>query len=438
MNTVLVYTRPAWRSWWWKVARESFSGCNLVGLSEFSGAGDINLMQRFYELWPRSSSELYNPQIDFEEVRLRCRLLNKLPRSKAQRMMACAWQAINEILDEVEPQFILTMTIDSYVMDLLARAAKLKGIRFLGVSNCPIPGYSLVSERGEHNVVRKPSDIEVDQVKKAILSDDFKPKYMIGDKDYSLLGHAKRVAYFKLKRGLNWLQRIKDPYNYNIMVLPYAADKKRFRDCLINRYFDSDPLAKWVDSDRPRLYIPLHFVPEATVNYWTPNLEFIDYENVLLEAVGLLSDRYSIIAKEHPAAIGTRDASFYRRLKSIPNLSLVHADFHSIALIEKCDAVLTWTGTVGFESVLRNKKCILLGHPYYYLQEFFTKVEDFADLAAIGGGKEISASDCDAERIIKHVLSGTLDGTFGQKGYLCSDNALRLGKSIRNYVANLV
>ena len=181
MTTVLVYSRPAWRSWWWMVADEAFKGSNLVGLSEFKNKDDINVMDRFYRQWPRYSEEYDFSQIPVEQVWLRCRLLNKLPKTLALRMIACAWQAINEILDEVAPQYVLSMTIDSYVMDLLSRAANLRGIRFIGVSNCPIPGYSLVSERGEHNFVREPSAEEVDHVQKMILADDFKPKYMIGD-----------------------------------------------------------------------------------------------------------------------------------------------------------------------------------------------------------------------------------------------------------------
>lgn len=436
MTTVLVYSRPAWRSWWWMVADKAFKGSNLVGLSEFKNKGDINVMDRFYRLWSSYSEEFDISQIPVEQVRLRCRLLNKLPKPLALRMIACAWQAINEILDEVAPQYVLSMTIDSYVMDLLSRAAKLRGIRFIGISNCPIPGYSLVSERGEHNVVREPSTAEVDQVRKVILADDFKPKYMIGDKSYSMFDHAKRVVYFKLKKIFNRLQRLKDPYNYNLMVLPYAADKKRFRDCLINQYFDRDPLVKWGDLDLPKLYIPLHFVPEATVNYWTPNLDFIDYENALLKTVGLLSEKFSILVKEHPAAMGTRNPLFYQNLKNIPNISLVHADFHSNTLIENCDAVLTWTGTVGFESALRKKRVVVLGYPYYYKQEFFTKVNDFDELSALNDVWESSVSGQSRESLVVHVLSGTLRGTFGQKGYLCKDNAIQLGESIKNYIGS--
>ena len=49
-------------------------------------------------------------------------------------------------------------------------------------------------------------------------------------------------------------------------------------------------------------YIPLHYTPEATTDYWIDDLFYVDYENSILDTVSILiKDGYKIIVKEHPS-----------------------------------------------------------------------------------------------------------------------------------------
>jgi hypothetical protein len=432
-KTVLIYSRPRWRSWWWKVAETAFPDCTRIGISEFQNDSDINLMKIFYQNYHGENTlrDIASIPVDAEDVRLRCRVLRNISKDQGTRMIVSAWQAISQILDKTNPDYVLSITVDSYVVDLLARACRLRNIKFIGISNCPVTGYALVSERGEHNIVRDPSPDEVDAALKSMLSDDFKPKYILGSKPYSALVHFQRALRYRVKELVYWFMMRRDPLNYNLMSLHYAADRKELLGFRVERYFTKDADRRWQTSSLPKLYLPLHFVPEATVNYWTNNVELIDYENVLTKVLDILNENYAIAAKEHPAAMGTRTANFYRQLLTYKNVTLIHSNFSSHELIRTSDAVLTWTGTVGLEAALRGKAVIVLGDPYYFMEGYFKKIYSLDDLRKLSISKSIKhISDADCETIINHVLSGTVKGSFGQREYLSDDNAITLGKSI--------
>jgi hypothetical protein len=433
-KTVLIYSRPAWRSWWWQVAETAFPEYTRVGVSEFHNDDDINFMEIFYQYYRGKNSllDVSSIPVDAEDVRLRCRLLQNLPKSQGSRMIASAWQTISQILDRSNPHYVLSITVDSYVVDLLARACFMRNIKFIGISNCPLTGYALVTERGEHNRVRDPSPDEVDVAIASILSDDFKPKYILGNKPYSAVAHFQRALRYKAKEFIYWLMMRRDPLNYNLMSLRYAADRKDLLGFSVARHFTKDARSRWQNSSLPKLYLPLHFVPEATVNYWTRNLDFIDYENALTEVVGILNGRYAIAAKEHPAAMGTRTNDFYERLSKYNNLFFIHPDESSLELISQSDIVLTWTGTVGLEAALRGKTVIILGDPYYYSPDYFIKVNDLEDIRGMDlhFTREQSSSNHGSRFLLHYIMSSTVRGTFGQRGYLSRENAEKLGKSI--------
>ncbi|MCL5260313.1 MAG: hypothetical protein M1561_01320 [Gammaproteobacteria bacterium] len=436
-DSVLIYSRPTWREWWWRVAAEAFDKFHLVGLSEFKNKHDICLMDYFYNYWEKSTKITDNSILPVEDVRLRCRLLRNLPKETSLKMITCAWAAINAVLEEVKPKYVLSITVDAYIVDLLARACHGHGIRFIGISNCPITGYVLISERGEHNIIREPEKDEIAKVLDLLLTDDYKPKYLIGNKPYSVFGHVKRNIIYRVKELVCLIKRRNDYFNYHLMVLPYSADKKHMFGYRDIKYFNNDCLEGWGSNDLPKLYIPLHFFPEATVSYWTKTTSLIDYENVLINVAKILSEFFSIAIKEHPAAIGTRSGVFYKRLQELKNIILVHPDYNSQHLIKKCDAVLTWTGTVGLEAALRGKKVIVLGDPYYYIKDYFIKISDVRELQEFDLNAFQIRDTHISHHIIKHVLSGTIEGAFCQAGYMSDKNAALLGRGLRNFVHDL-
>ncbi|GAJ18461.1 unnamed protein product, partial [marine sediment metagenome] len=116
----------------------------------------------------------------------------------------------------------------------------------------------------------------------------------------------------------------------------------------------------------PKVFIPLQFVPEATVDYWCPNVKMIDYAGILMKAVNAFADKgFLILIKEHPGIVGMRDYRLYRAVSQHDNVIMIPPQIRANSIIPMCKCVFVWTGTVGFEAALRGIPVIHLGFPYY-------------------------------------------------------------------------
>ena len=91
-----------------------------------------------------------------------------------------------------------------------------------------------------------------------------------------------------------------------------------------------------------------------------------------------------MLVKEHPAALGKRPLTYYRRLLEIPNVRLAGPGSSSGPLIEKARLVATVAGTIGLEAAFRSRPVLLFGHaPYEILpQTMVRRVTDFNATAA--------------------------------------------------------
>lgn len=126
-----------------------------------------------------------------------------------------------------------------------------------------------------------------------------------------------------------------------------------------------DAHATLPDLQRPFVYMPLHFQPEATT---VPQAG--GYEDQLLVAQMLdacLPADVLIYVKEHPRLSNAqkRDADFYRRFLDLRNVRFVPRGFNTFTLREHCRATVTSAGTAGFEGLFRGKPVLLFGHCYY-------------------------------------------------------------------------
>jgi len=436
MHRVLAYSRPGWHDWWEKVITNAYEDCAIKYLSEFKAQKCIWIMGEFYKYWNRGTVERkLNDKSVYEEVIARDRLLRNIDRSRAENIIDAMWMALNAVLDEWKPTIVISITVDHYVLDLLSRSCKDKGIRFVGISNCPILGYSLITERGELNHIRSPSPDEVKNVVKELMEPRYKPAYATLEK-YTFYGHLTRVLKFSAKRVFSMVKRIRDPMNFFYISLPYFTDRKNIFKYFSIKYFD-DGYKSILECNRlPVVYVPLHYVPEATVDYWTHRLQSIKYERELFKLIEALGDRVLIVVKEHPASMGTRNSEFYKKLRKNNSLLLVSPNESSRDVLANSDYVITWTGTVGLEASILGKTVFLIGDPYYYEESSFIKIRDvgeFKNIQLDGFSGCLSNSKERADKVITNLLSGTVRGTFGQKGYMNDENARILGQSIRAY-----
>lgn len=145
----------------------------------------------------------------------------------------------------------------------------------------------------------------------------------------------------------------------------------------IKYYFNYQIAKKYykkANYDEKYVYFPLHFQPEATTLVCAPK-----YENQLFFIDSLaksLPAGTKFYVKEHYALLGNRDLKFYDDLKKFPNVILIDPWENSRKLIENAEAVVTLTGTAGYESMLLRKPTIIGGNTLFEDAPGVIKVED--------------------------------------------------------------
>jgi hypothetical protein len=136
----------------------------------------------------------------------------------------------------------------------------------------------------------------------------------------------------------------------------------------LKRYYQS--LEKPAEFEQPYLYFPLHYQPENTS---CPLGEaFVDQFLIVDMLARCVQAGWKIYVKEHssqwhPKMHGecSRSTEFYDRAVALPNVQLVPVSTPNFELIDHARAVVTITGTAGWEAVVRGRPVLLYGHAWY-------------------------------------------------------------------------
>ncbi len=123
-------------------------------------------------------------------------------------------------------------------------------------------------------------------------------------------------------------------------------------------------------SNESYIFIALHYQPEATT--CPLGGRFVDQYEMINQLSSIAPKGWKILVKEHktqfhPVYEGERgrESWFYERLLELPNVKLVSTEVSPFDLVDNALAVVTLTGTIGIESLLRGKPVILFGHAWY-------------------------------------------------------------------------
>lgn len=128
-------------------------------------------------------------------------------------------------------------------------------------------------------------------------------------------------------------------------------------------------------------FMTLHLQPEASTSVMAPF--FANQRYVIENTVRALPFHWKLVIKPHPFMIGKEPVGFYRHLKKIPNVHLVPPTANTRQLIMGSQAVVTITGTSGFEALLLGKKVIVLGNPFFGICHSVSKCTDFTQLHSL-------------------------------------------------------
>jgi Capsule polysaccharide biosynthesis protein len=375
----------------------------------------------------------------------RCRLLRTLSTVEAAQHVHAIRFAVREMLSDVRPDVFLSQTTDQSLHQILFEECLLRDIPAFGIVQTFVNGYFRVSNMGERHSARTASVDECLNVLMSLEDKSYVPNFIAKQKKNlakaykkAWLSNIARVIYFGARR---WMTL--DFLNYH-----YWASS---RAMLLNHVhlFPAQELgeAQWQASlsqdGRPSIFVPLQFFPEATIDYWVTDSTFIDYERSLLDLLSRLSADFQFVVKEHPGVWGHRHPSLYEKLARVPGLVFCPTNVAAQHCVESCDAVLVWTGSVGFEAALRGKPVLTVTTPYYLSGGRFMKItletagSEIHDHIANVNSRPIEAPE--KIKLIQYLLDGLepgriqIDGSFNRLQSSDLSAALAAGARLRRH-----
>jgi hypothetical protein len=241
------------------------------------------------------------------------------------------------------------------------------------------------------NMPRVPSDYLRDKTKdeliaifgKEVYQEIFATSYWI--KGFS--GAPKKQLKFsdtKFVKGFKGLLRFLDvreygkrqtpsvfSYNYSLNnnTLLLMEQLRKIRDRKLYRYYQS--LSVTGDFTQKYVFFPLQFQPERTS---IPLGGVFDDQILAIQILSKAIPRdWKIYVKEHHRQlkyprINTRhyrDIKFYDRIKAIDKVVFVDIEQNTQDLIQHAQVTTTLTGSVGWESMVAGKACMVFGFPWY-------------------------------------------------------------------------
>lgn len=418
MKTVLVYTRPGLVEQFRKLAELVFPDCRVELISEHRDVDESGLIDLYYRNLDnaKKGSEFLAEDVTHDTI-LRCRWLRNLSIEEAHRHLDAMARAISRVLGERDMAAILSLTVDSYVIDLLNILGERQGVPFLGLVQSFMNNYFRITTRGEFRPLHEPGADEVDTCLNQLLQPHYTPDFMRNALSFPKkkvwerwIKNWGRPPYFSLKARLK-----QDPFNYHYQAQSLISRENR-------TWFPvSDPASEdWQGAIAGHngliLYCPLQLFPEATIDYWCKNVAVIEYHRNLISTLQRLSESFLILIKEHPGAIGHRQSSFFQQLRSVPGVVIAPTFYSSNALLLQCDAVLVWTGSVGFEATLRGIPVLTKCAPYYASGSRYIDISGEFEpqelVRRVGDIKSCPVSREEQLDQVRFLLSGLLSGRF--------------------------
>ena len=325
---------------------------------------DINAVSRDY-LYENEYNQLTELS-SIENLIKRCRGLRAIAYTDAVKLIARTYLFFIEFYTK-NPQLRLVVTgaIDNYVMDLMVRIGESFKVTFFGLTGSLMsPEYQLSTVRGEITSLGSVDKASVNSFADKVLSN---VKSCGVPKISSIISRAVyNYASYHYRFVVRYLFKYKilGRLEYEYRFAPYLYGFKSLRQIFAPKYLN-DANHLYSISKKQKAYIPLHWYPEATTDYWIKSLYHVDYFSSVMNTIDRLQKMgYEVYAKEHPHFILSRESDFYEALKQ-KECYLLSPFVCTKLVFDNVDLVVVWNGSTGIESLLYGKETKKVVNSYY-------------------------------------------------------------------------
>ena len=305
-----------------------------------------------------------------------------------------------KILDEVQPDFLITAQTTLHHNHLFYEICKARGIKVLMIRSSFFVGKYIISSEFDsidntqiNGKFHFNSLVDIQNYLKKYDSTN-KVKLELENLLASKTDYLKAILKFLVSSNTN----VKTHYTYygrsKFAVLKgtiFSIIKKRFRESFINKNLIRD-----IKNKKPLIYFPLQVEPERSLLIQAPN--YTNQIEVITNIVKSLPAGYELYVKEHPANVFRewRSVDDYKKIMKLPNVKLIHPSVKSEDLIIKSSLVITISSTSGLEAAFHNKPSIIFADLDYSILPSVHKIKDIDELPyAIKTSlkKEVKSSD---------------------------------------------
>ena len=293
-------------------------------------------------------------------------------------------------LEKIKPDIIIMQTAGENIANfLLYKIAKKIGIKIIMINAIHIHNHIILSD----NLISR--EISDEYSKIFINFDNSNPMYDENFIKNQSLSETVKIQSDFVFDSLTHSQKIKHYFKrVNSEPEPIYQNFGKSKSKMLKAKYEFPKLVKKREDflfqhsinkieDENFIYFPLHTEPESKI--LSTALFFSDQINVVENIAHSLPMGHILYVKEHPGQKSKfwRSIDDYKKILELQNVKLVHPDFNSQELISNCNAVISITGTTGFEALFYKKPVILLSDEYYDVLSMVKKVNDITQLPKI-------------------------------------------------------
>lgn len=314
------------------------------------------------------------------------------------------------LLQQEDISLVIAPTIPHRVFDYaIYIATGILGIKFLSFKMTPWPGH-LIPVNKITEVPKFPFNATGSHPSNNISEDvlnfiskvrgdyeEAEPDYMKNQQLGRQINIMRRGFNLLYKKNIELLSTIFEPSNsywkkdgqkysesvyrnYEKLIQKYRG--LRFKKELKSQY---ESLCKGPNYDDTYLFVALHYQPEETS---CPSGNIYVDQSIMIEALlKFFPENVKIYVKEHPSQFSPklegetgRNIDFYKSVKKFDRVQFISNNIDSFKLIDRSLSVVTLTGTVGIEALIRNKPVIILGNAWYEHLPGTFKINEREDL----------------------------------------------------------
>lgn len=312
------------------------------------------------------------------------RVLYRFPLQKRLEILGKEITFWRNVFDKYKPDVLVNEVVTLEYFEVMYIEARNHNVPYYCFLPNPIPHtiywletpYNSVMAFPEGNITQDIQNKADDFINNIVVRNQ-KPFYIqnINDNKLSLICDALRhvLICYKANLKLKFSKRFKyedytDLYSFKlesaVSLLYKSYDKLVFDDKLEYYFF------------------PIHYEPEATVTYFADSYD--DQVMMIGRFAHALSINQRLIVKEHPQQRGALLTTRYQNLKKkYKNIIFVESKITSYEIFKNIKAVITLTGTAGFEALVCGIPVILIGNVFYKNCSGVTFCNNFLELKDI-------------------------------------------------------